>query len=82
MTPSALRKRLKLSRSDWARALGVNQITVKRWEDGGVDPGGLASEVMRGIGSALEDGADPGRVGRLISLGVGSVIYYGMMNKV
>lgn len=71
-----LREKLGLSRGDWARALNVNERTVMRWEDEHTDPGGLALEVMRGIGNALEEGADPLRVGRLVSLGIGALIYY------
>lgn len=82
MKPAALRELLGLSRADWARALSVNAITVKRWEDEDADPGGLASEVMRGITAALEDGAEPSRVGRLVSLGIGSLLCYGIINKV
>jgi DNA-binding XRE family transcriptional regulator len=81
MKPVALRERLGLARAEWARALGVQLITVKRWEDDDRDPGGLAAEVMRGITAALEDGADPARVGRLVSMGIGSLLCYGIISK-
>jgi transcriptional regulator with XRE-family HTH domain len=77
-----LRERLGLSRADWARALNVNERTVSRWEEDGTDPGGLASEVMRGISNALEEGADAARVGRLVSLGVSSLLFYGIVGRV
>jgi DNA-binding XRE family transcriptional regulator len=76
-----LRERLGLSRSEWARALNVNDRTIQRWEDDGVDPGGLANEVMRGIHNAIEEGVDPKRVGRLISLGVGSVLFTELLRE-
>lgn len=76
MKPRAIRERIGLSRSEWARALNVNERTVARWEDEGADPGGLATEVMRGVSSALEEGCDPKQIGRLLSLGIASVLFY------
>ncbi len=81
MKSAALRERLGLSRSEWARALNVGVITVKRWEDEGTDPGGLATEVMRGILTALEDGAEPVHVGRIVSMGIGSLLCYGIIER-
>ncbi len=81
MKSANLRQHLGLTREDWARALNVNPITVKRWEDEDVDPGGLASEVMLGIGNALDEGANGKRVGRLVSLGIGSLLYYSLTSK-
>ena len=76
-----IRERLGITRSDWAKALGVNEKTVSRWEEEHVEPGGLAHEVMRGIASALEEGANAERVGRLVELGIGSLLFYGLMNQ-
>lgn len=70
-----VRERIGLSREEWARALNVNTRTVTRWEDEGIDPGGLAAEVMRGIAGALDEGADPVRVGRIVGLGIGSLVF-------
>jgi hypothetical protein len=74
VSPASIRKKLGLSRVDWARALNVNERTVMRWEANGDEPGGLAAGVMRGIEDALEEGAEPARVGRLLSVGVGSLV--------
>jgi hypothetical protein len=78
MTSSQLREHLGLSRASWSRALGVHERTVARWEEEGVDPGGLAAEVMRGIGIALDEGADPQRIGRLVVQGVSEVVFNGL----
>lgn len=80
MTSRELRELIALSRASWARALGVHERTVARWEDEGVDPGGLAAEVMRGIGNALDEGADPQRIGRLVAQGVSAVMFEGLMH--
>lgn len=82
MKSMELRNRIGLSRAEWARALNVNERTVARWEEDGVDPGGLAAEVMRGIHNALEDGADPQRVGRKISLGIGAMIFTELLRQI
>lgn len=82
MNSAEIRAALGLSRSEWAHALNVAERTVMRWEDEGAEPTGLAAEVMRGIGSALEEGCDAARVGRLIGMGIGSFIYYGLTNKI
>ncbi len=81
MRSSDIRERLGLSRADWARALNVNVMTVKRWEDDGTDPGGLASEVMRAITNALDDGADAKLVSRKVSLGIGSLLFHGLISQ-
>jgi len=77
-----LRGRLGLTRQEWSRALGVTERTVMRWENQGTDPGGLASEVMRGIENALAEGADPGRVARLVSLGIGALLFTELMRQI
>ena len=76
-----IREQLALSRQEWARALNVNERTVVRWEDEGVDPGGTAMAIMMGIENAIADGVDPRRAGRLISLGIGSMIYYRLAER-
>lgn len=70
-----LRERLGLSRSQWARALGVNERTVARWEDEGNDPGGVALDVMRAILHALNDGADVELIKGRVGMGIHAMIY-------
>lgn len=70
MKPGALRKSLGLTRAQLARALGVNERTVTRWEDGSAEPLGLAAEVIAGITDAINDGADPQRVGISLTNGI------------
>lgn len=70
MKPEVLRTKLGLSRGQFARALGVNERTVTRWEDGAVEPLGLAAEVIAGITDAINDGADPLRVGVALTNGI------------
>jgi len=76
-----LRKRLGLEQSDWARALNVSLMTVKRWEEQGIKPSGLAADVIRGIWCAIEDGADPKSVGRTVRMGIGALICYGLLRQ-
>ena len=81
-TSLALRELLGLSRSDWARALNVQEITVRRWEEQNMSPGGLAEEIMRGIAAALEDGIDPAKVGALVNLGgIRSLVCYAIVKR-
>jgi transcriptional regulator with XRE-family HTH domain len=81
VTPASLRKKLGLSRVDWARALNVNERTVMRWENEGDAPGGLAAAVLRGIEGALAEGAEPARVGRLVGMGIHALVYRGLTEK-
>jgi len=82
MTSRELREKVGLSRADWARALNVQEVTVKRWEDQGIEPGGSAEEIMRGIEAALADGISPARVGSLVSLGgIRSLICYAIVKR-
>lgn len=81
LSSASLRKKLGLSRADWARALNVNERTVMRWENDGDDPSGLAATVLRAISNALAEGADPAHVGRLVSMGIGALIYYGLTTR-
>jgi len=78
VTPQALREKLGLSRSTWARSLGVNERTVTRWEDGDSEPSGLAAEVIRGLTSALDAGVSPELAGRKVSLGIGALLCGGL----
>lgn len=78
MNPKELRERLGLSRADWARALGVGERTIMRWENEGYKPQGLFWEILRGIDNALMRGADPKLVGRKIAMGIGSLIFLGL----
>jgi len=68
--PAVLRNSLGLTRGQFARALGVNERTVTRWEDGSAEPLGLAAEVIAGITDAVNDGADPLRVGITLTNGI------------
>ncbi len=81
MKSQQLREALGLSRIEWAHALNVNERTVSRWEDGGVDPGGTSAAVMKGIASALEEGVDPQRASRLIGLGISALVYYRLTTR-
>ena len=74
MKPEALRKSLGLTRGQLARALGVNERTVSRWEDGTADPLGLAAEVIAGITDAVNNGADPQRVGVALTNGIRRIV--------
>jgi len=76
-----LRERIGLSRAEWARALNVNERTVVRWEDEGVDPGGPATAIMKGIDNAIAEGGDPLRIGRRVSLGIGSLLYQELIRQ-
>lgn len=82
MTSRELRELLGLSRGDWARALNVQEVTVKRWEDQGIEPGGSAEEIMHGLEAAIGDGVAPARVGSLVSLGgIRSLICYALVKR-
>ena len=74
MKPEALRKSLGLTRGQLARALGVNERTVARWEDGTAEPLGLAAEVIAGITDAIDEGASPQRVGVALTNGIRRLI--------
>ncbi len=82
VSPIELRERLGLSRSDWARALNVQEKTVMRWEETGTLPGGLAEEIMCGLVTAIDDGVDPRKVGSLVNLGgIRSLICYALVKR-
>lgn len=77
----ALRERLGLTPSAWAKALNVSEATTKRWEDGTTEPVGLHDEVMRGISFALDEGADPVRTGKLVALGIGALLQHELLRR-
>lgn len=80
--PTALRKILCLSRAQLARALGVNERTVTRWEDGSAEPLGLAAEVIAGITDAINEGVDPHRVGISLTNGIRRLVCHELVHGV
>ena len=62
-----LRKHLKLSRSEFARFLGVSEATIVRWEvkESVTEPKGLQAVLIRAIADALKTQSPPD-VARLI----------------
>lgn len=76
MKPSALCKRLGMTRGELARALGVTERTVARWDDG-TSPQGVAAEVFRGIELAIGEGVDPSRIGNALRSGIGTLLRLG-----
>jgi DNA-binding transcriptional regulator YiaG len=62
-----LRKQLKLSRSEFARFLGVSEATIVRWElkESVTEPKGLQAVLIRAIADALKT-QTPQDVARLI----------------
>lgn len=60
MTPDqfcALRKRTKLTQGQFALAVGVNRVTVWRWETGKVEPSPLMVEHVRRVTAELAEKA-------------------------
>ena len=55
---AAVRQRLKLSRPDFARLLGVDLRTIYRWENGESEPSGPGEAVLNGIRQALQEQPD------------------------
>jgi len=74
MTTAALRKKLGLSPSQFARALGVAERTVYRWE-AGATPDGLAAEAIASFRDAIEAGVAPRKVGELVMQGVRRLLF-------
>lgn len=72
-TSERLRERLAFDVAAWARVLGVSPATVKRW-DAGADPSGLAAEVFRAIGSAIDAGVPTTSIHNHLSLGLGAFL--------
>lgn len=81
MTPKQIRTALELNRSEFARALGVGERTVFRWENNEAEPSGLASQVFSAIENAIRAGANAKEIGNKLRLGLGSLIYYGLTAK-
>lgn len=46
-TPAALRTRLNLSQSEFAKILGVSVRTIQEWEQGRTTPSGPALALLR-----------------------------------
>ncbi len=63
----AVRKELRLSRSEFSRFLGVSEATIVRWElkDGVSEPKGLQAVLIRAIKDAMAT-ESPVEVARLI----------------
>ena len=78
MNPGALRDQLGLTRAQLARALGVHERTIIRWEAGESMPSGLAAEVLHGISFAIENGANAANTGRLLGMGLSSLLFHGL----
>lgn len=55
---SEMRKRLQLSRSEFAKLLGVDTRTIYRWENGESVPSGSAEAALLGINQALRTQPD------------------------
>ena len=64
---AVLRQQLHLSRSEFARFLGVSEATIVRWEvkDGVSEPKGLQAVLIRAIRDAMTS-ESPSEVARLI----------------
>jgi DNA-binding XRE family transcriptional regulator len=73
-SPRRLREHLDFEVREWARLLNVNVKTVERWETGAVEPAGLATEVFRGLASALDQGGSPAEIHNRITLGLASFV--------
>lgn len=73
-----LRETLQFEVRDWARILNVGARTVERWEDEGVAPAGLPTEIFRGITTALEAGVAAADVRERIQWGLASFIHFGL----
>jgi transcriptional regulator with XRE-family HTH domain len=74
-----IRQTLNLSQRDLARALGVAQVTVSRWETSEHEPTGLQLEVLRALHqSALtvqNDGTKRAIVAGLVGMGIGALLF-------
>jgi len=81
MNPEDLRKALDLTRAQFARALGVSERTVARWEEGTVVPLGLAAEIIAGITDAIDKGIDPHRVGIVLTNGIRRLTCRALMHE-
>ena len=81
MTSAEIRERLGLSRSELARALGVAEPTVARWEKKDHAPSGVAAEIFNAIENALGLGVDPKLIARRLKLGIAALIYLGLSNE-
>lgn len=73
MIVAELRAKIGMDRKQFARALGVSDRTVERWESG-TRPEGLAGDVLMGIADAIESGVGPAAIGRVLSSGVRQIV--------
>lgn len=72
----ALRDRLGMEPAAFARLLGVDARTVRRWEAGDARPTGPAEAVLAAIEESLDK--DPSTAGRLVKLLVGAAAVGGL----
>jgi transcriptional regulator with XRE-family HTH domain len=72
----ALRDRLGMTVADFARLLGVDARTVRRWESGDARPTGSAEAVMSGIAESLDK--DPDFAGELVKVLVAAAAVGGL----
>jgi DNA-binding XRE family transcriptional regulator len=70
-----LRTKLGLTQAQFAVALGVQERTIYRWEDGSSEPTGTAADAIGAIVDAIEEGGDPRAIGRIIIVGVRRLLY-------
>jgi len=80
-TARSLREHLGIEVRDWARILGINVRTVERWDSGEREPAGLAAEVFRGIGKAVDGGAPPSEIRQRLMLGLGAFLFHGLTSR-
>lgn len=74
MSPLVLRKKLGLTTAQFARALGVHERTVARW-NAGAAPDGASAEVLAGIQDAIDEGHPPAKIGKALTAGVRRLLY-------
>jgi transcriptional regulator with XRE-family HTH domain len=72
----SLRERLGMDVAAFAKLLGVDARTVRRWEGGAAQPTGSAEAVMTGIDESLN--RDPSTAAAVIALVVGAAAVGGL----
>lgn len=72
----ALRDRLGMDPASFAKLLGVDARTVRRWESGDARPTGSADAVLCGIEESLDK--DPRTAGKLVKLLAGAAAVGGL----
>jgi transcriptional regulator with XRE-family HTH domain len=73
---SSLRERLGMEVVEFAKLLGVDARTVRRWESGDARPTGSAEAVMNGISAGLD--RDPATAEKIISMLAGAAAVGGL----